>query len=123
MAANTQIIATTRRLRNASSTKRSITEQHSALDDDPLAGRNAAPEHDLVALLEADVDGARLERPWRGLDIDEVALVLEHERAGRHHGGAARRRMERDVGEHAGPQPRLWVPERDAHLAAPRVGI
>src|SRR5215471_20255269 len=113
MAANTQIIATTRRLRNASSTKRSITEQHSALDDDALAGRNAAPEHDLVALLESDVDGARLERPRRGLDVDLAAIVLEHERAGRHHGGVPRRRVEGHIGEHAGPQPRLRIVERD----------
>src|SRR5690348_18239805 len=98
-----QIIATTSRFLSASSTKRSITEQHSALDDHPLAGRDAALEHDLLALLESDLDGARLERPRRGLDVDLVALVLEDERAGRHHGGAPRRRVERHVGEHAGP--------------------
>src|ERR1700686_329022 len=115
-----QIIATTRRLRSASSTKRSITEQHSALDDDALARLHAALERDLVALLEADLDGARLERPRCGLDIDLAALVLEHQRARRHDRAALRRRVERDVCEHAGPQPRLRIGEGDAHLGAAR---
>src|ERR1700692_1802518 len=99
-----QIIAATRRLRSAKLTIQSITEQHSALDDDALARLAAALERDLLALLEAEVDGARLEPPRRGLDIDLGEVVLEDERACRHDRDLLRGRKEGDVGEHAGAQ-------------------
>src|SRR6185312_7867591 len=101
-----QIITATRRLRSARLTIQSITEQDSAFDHDALARLHAALEDDLVALLVAEVDGARLERPRRGLDIDLAEVVLEDERAGRNHGDFLGRREERDIREHAGPQPR-----------------
>ena len=46
-AAKMQIIATTRRLRSAKPTSQSIIEQHSALDDDAIAGLDAALDDDL----------------------------------------------------------------------------
>src|ERR1700730_17803755 len=118
-----QIIATIRRLRRAKPTSQSITEQHSALDDDAVAGLDAAPENGLVALLETDVDGARLERPWRDLDQHLTGVVLQHQRAGRDDRHALRRRIEADIGEHAGLETRGGIVESDTDLGASRVGV
>ena len=79
-AANTQIIATTRRLRSARLTNWSIIEQHPALDDDALAGLEPAFDNGLIALLETDLDGTGLERPGRNLDEHLVGFVLQHQR-------------------------------------------
>src|ERR1700674_2599807 len=79
MVAKTQIIATTRRLCRAKPTSRSIIEQHSALHDDAVAGLEAARDDGLIVLLETDLDGARLEGPWRDLDEHPISLVLQHQ--------------------------------------------
>src|SRR5215471_12618785 len=59
-------------------TSRSIIEQHRALDDDVLTGLEAARYDGLIALLEIDLDGARLERPWCDLDKHLIGFVSQH---------------------------------------------
>src|SRR5437016_3588826 len=109
-----QIMAATRRLRSAKLTSQSITEQHSASDDDAIAGLDAAGKNGLVALLESDFDGPRLERPRRDLDQHLIGVVFHHQRAGRYHRRSARRRMKTGAREHAWLQARIGIGKGDA---------
>src|SRR5712691_4345040 len=112
-----QIIAETRRLRNAKSTSQSVTEQHSALDDDPLAGLVAASKKRLIALLKRDVHGSGLKGPWCRFDVDLRGVIFQQQGAGRHHrpflahGPEIRRR------KHSRTQTPFGIVERDADRA------
>src|ERR1019366_6829606 len=109
-----QIIAATRRLRRAKTTSQSITEQHSPLDDDALARLDAASEKHLIALLECDVHGPRLEPPRRGLDKHLADVILEYQCVRRCDRHFMARRMEVGGRKHSGPQAPIGIVERDA---------
>src|SRR6185437_3659192 len=107
----------------ARATSQSITEQHSALDDNAIAGRDAARDKCLLALLELDIHGAWLELPRRGLDIDLRRVVLQHQRAGRRNRKLLIFGVERRGREHAWTQQTIAVLEGDTHLDPTRGGV
>src|ERR1700674_5564115 len=102
-----QIIATTRRLRRASPTSRSIIEQNPALDHHTFAGSKAMRDDRLIALLESDFHRARLEGP--GFDLDEylIGLVAQYQSRCRHHRYRSRRRHELRIGKHVRLEPHV----------------
>src|SRR5271163_3833550 len=77
-------ITTTKRFVKAKVTSQSIIEEHSALDDHAIAGRQSAPDDHLVALLKTDFHGMGFEAP--GCDLDEhlIYVVLQYQ-CGRWH--------------------------------------
>src|ERR1700676_500867 len=123
MVAKTQIIATTRRLCRAKPTSRSIIEQHSALHDDAVVGFEATRDDGLIALLETDLDGARLEGPWRDLNEHAIGLVLQDQGGRRQDQYVFFWGQEGGIGEHVQLQPCIRILERNADLGPARVGV
>src|SRR5437660_11748275 len=118
-----QIISTTRRLRSESSTSHSIIEQNPALDDHAFPGLEAGGDNGLLAFLKIDRDRARLERPWRDLDEDAIAFVLEDQGGSGNDRHDTRRRNESDVGKHVRLQLHVWIRKGDANLGAAGVRV
>src|SRR5271163_4818826 len=111
-------ITTTKRFVKAKVTSQSIIEEHSALDDHAIAGRQSAPDDHLVALLKTDFHGMGFEAP--GCDLDEhlIYVVLQYQ-CGRWHDRKHLLWGEKGYfGKHARLNPGLRVLEADAHFGA-----
>src|SRR5215469_14188500 len=123
MAMKTQTIATTKRFLSASSTGRSIIEEHSAFRDDAFPSFQAAPDDGIVVLLKADINTARLEAPRRDLDEHLARLVLQDERGRRHDRHRELRGEESDVSKHARLQPGVGIGKTDADFGPAGIRI
>src|SRR5882757_4530674 len=102
MAAKMQTITSTSRFLIAKSTRRSIIEEHPALHDDSLSHFEAACDDGLIALLEAGLDRACFENPWRDLNEHLIQVILQNECHRWDDQHCLRRGEEADIGEHVG---------------------